>query len=173
MTNQILPFGSEPYFVFLAVLLFSRGMDFFSTWVATPNLHLEGNPIAKRLGWRGGLVFNLIFCVTAAVWPLPAIMVSVMSLLVAARNFQSAWMMRTMGETAYAVFIHEQLMRARPGLFACCIAAQSALTAAVGIPLLLYTNENSIAFAIGCGISGYAFAVLIFSLLSIWRIRRA
>ena len=29
-------------------------MDFLSTWVATPNLVLEGNPIAKKLGWRWG-----------------------------------------------------------------------------------------------------------------------
>ena len=32
----------------------ARGMDFLSTWVATPNLVLEGNPIAKKLGWKMG-----------------------------------------------------------------------------------------------------------------------
>src|SRR5688572_4826118 len=122
MTNQILSLGSGAYFIFLGVLLFSRGMDFFSTWVATPNLALEGNPIAKWMGWRCGILFNIVFCGSIAVWPLPAIMVSAMSLLVAARNFQSAWMMRSMGEATYSLFIHERLMAAHPALFVFCIA---------------------------------------------------
>jgi hypothetical protein len=173
MTDQILPFGSRIYFVFLALLLFSRGMDFLSTWVATPNLALEGNPFAKWMGWRGGLIFNMVFSVALAVWPLPAIMVCSMSLLVAARNFQSAWMMRSMGEGAYSAFMHERMMTTHPALFVVCIAAQSLLTGIVGIALMYVTDERSIAFAIGSGIVGYGVAVLFFSLLSIWRIRRA
>src|SRR6478672_8304876 len=117
MTDQILPFGSRGYFIFLGLLLFSRGMDFLSTWVATPNLALEGNPLAKWMGWRGGLIFNVLFSLFLAVWPLPAIMVSAMSLLVAARNFQNAWLMRSMGEASYSAFIHERLMTAHPALF--------------------------------------------------------
>jgi hypothetical protein len=172
MTDQLIPFASPWYFVFLSILAFSRGMDFFSTWVATPNLVLEGNPIAKKLGWRGGVIFNVVFCGAVAVWPLPAIMVSTMSLLVAARNFQSAWMMRSMGETNYAVWMRERLSQGSPGLFIFCIGAQSGLTALVGLPLMYFTRENSIPFAIGSGICGYATAVLFFSLLSIWRMRR-
>lgn len=173
MTDQILPFGSGLYFGYLALLLFSRGMDFLSTWVATPNLALEGNPLAKWMGWRGGIIFNLVFCAVVSIWPLPAIMVSAMSLLVAARNFQNAWMMRSMGEEAYSTFIHQQLMIARPSLFVSCIAAQSILTGIVGVAVMLVTDERSIAFAIGAGIASYALAVLYFSLLSIWRLRRA
>jgi hypothetical protein len=173
MTDQILPFGSRIYFVFLALLIFCRGMDFLSTWVATPNLALEGNPFAKWMGWRGGIVFNVIFCGFLAVWPLPAIMVCAMSLMVAARNFQSAWMMRSMGEGAYSMFMHERLMAAHPLLFVVCIGAQSLLTGMVGFALMYVTDERSIAFAIGSGIMGYAVAVLFFSVLSLWRIRRA
>src|SRR5687768_17462181 len=172
MTNQILSLGSGAYFIFLGVLLFSRGMDFFSTWVATPNLALEGNPIAKWMGWRCGILFNIVFCGSIAIWPLPAIMVCAMSLLVAARNFQSAWMMRSMGELAYSMWIYERLMTAPRGLFALCIFAQSALTAMVGLPLMLFSDERSIPFAIGAGVMGYAVAVLGFSLFSLWRIRR-
>lgn len=173
MTDQILPLGSTAYFVYLAVLLFSRGSDFFSTWVATPNLALEGNPLAKWMGWRGGIIFNIFFCAAIAVWPLPAIMVSAMSMLVAARNFQSAWMMRSMGEDLYSMFIHERMKTTRPGLFVFSIASQSLLTAIVGFGVMMFSHERSIPFAIGAGICAYAFAVLYFSLLSIWRIRRA
>jgi hypothetical protein len=172
MTDQLVPFASRPYFIFLAIVLFSRGMDFLSTWVATPNLALEGNPLAKWMGWRGGLIFNVAFSIGLAVWPLPAIMVSAMSLLVAARNFQSAWMMRSMGESAYSVFMHERLMAAHPALFLVCIGAQSLLTGLVGFALMYVTDERSIAFAIGSGVLGYAVAVIFFSALSLWRIRR-
>ncbi len=173
MTDEILPFGSTPYFIILALLVFARGMDFLSTWVATPNLLLEGNPLAKKMGWRGGLVVNVVFCLAVAVWPLPAIMVSSMSVLVAARNFQSAWMMRSMGEMAYAVWIHERLTTTPPGLFVFCVVAQSGLTGLVGAGVMLFAPEESIPFAVGAGIAGYAVAALVFSLLSLWRMRRA
>ena len=47
-------FGSRDYCLMVLLLAFARGMDFLSTWVATPNLVLEGNPVAKLLGWRWG-----------------------------------------------------------------------------------------------------------------------
>ena len=50
MTGDFLPFASRGYCCMLALLVFARGMDFFSTWVATPNLVLEGNPLAKKTG---------------------------------------------------------------------------------------------------------------------------
>ena len=54
MTDDLLPFASRGYCLMLALLLFARGMDFLSTWVATPNLVLEGNPLAKKMGWKLG-----------------------------------------------------------------------------------------------------------------------
>ena len=47
--EEFIPFGSREYLALLVLLFWARGMDFFSTWVATPNLVLEGNPIARRL----------------------------------------------------------------------------------------------------------------------------
>src|SRR2546423_14716256 len=102
MTDQILSFASPAYFGTLALLLFSRGMDFLSTWVATPNLKLEGNPFAKWMGWRGGLLFNVLFSLCLPTWPLPPIMLSAMSRLVAARNFPTTLLMGSMGEASYS-----------------------------------------------------------------------
>ena len=87
--EDLIPFGSARYFLILALLLFARGMDFLSTWIATPNLVLEANPIAKKLGWKWGMAVNLLLCPAFALWPLPAIVIITTSLLVAARNFQS------------------------------------------------------------------------------------
>src|SRR5437762_3682919 len=92
------PFGSADYFLLLGILFFARGMDFLSTWIATPNLVLEGNPIAKKLGWKWGVVVNVALVTGLAMWPLSAIVVATASVLVASRNFQSAWLMHSMGE---------------------------------------------------------------------------
>ena len=62
MTGDTLPFGSRAYLRMLGLLLFGRGADFLSTWVATPNLVLEGNPLAKKLGWKLGAFVNLALC---------------------------------------------------------------------------------------------------------------
>ena len=172
MTDQFVPFGSERYFIVLALALFSRGMDLLSTWITSPRLVGEGNPIAKWMGWRGGIISSVIFSAVVAVWPLPAIVVSVMSLLVAARNFQAAWMVRSMGEAAYAMFIHERMAATQPGLFVFCMAAQSGIFALVGGALVWTTPAASIAATVGWGIVGFAFANITFTMLSLWRNRR-
>src|SRR5262249_17382436 len=94
-------FGSQDYLLMLALLAFARGPDFLSTWIATPNLVLEGNPLAKKLGWKWGLIVNAVLVTVLAVLPLAAIVVSTASVLVAARNFQSAWLMNSLGEHLY------------------------------------------------------------------------
>src|SRR5215471_19927536 len=99
--EDLVPFASRDYWLLLALLIFSRGMDILSTRVATPNLVLEGNPVAKLLGWRWGIVVNIAFCFGVAFSLVTGVAISTMSLLVAAKNFQSAWLMRSMGEVNY------------------------------------------------------------------------
>src|SRR5882762_9599511 len=129
--EDLIPLGSRLYWFLLLLLVLSRGADFFSTWVATPNLVLEGNPIAKRLGWKGGLVANVVLCVTFAMWPLSAIAIATTSVLVAARNFQSAWLMRTLGEEAYRDWYIEHLQQTGLPLYLLCLAGQTLPTALV------------------------------------------
>jgi len=99
--DDTFPFASRDYCLMLLLLVFARSMDFLSTWIATPNLVLEGNPIAKKLGWQWGLLLNVALVGVLAMWPLSAIVVATASVLVAARNFQSAWLMHSLGEEAY------------------------------------------------------------------------
>src|SRR5947209_11222597 len=99
--DKPVPFASQAYFLFLSLLLFARGTDFLSTWIATPNLILEANPIARKLRWKWGITVNVAMCLGFACWPLTAIIISTTSVLVAARNFQHAWLMRSHGEDNY------------------------------------------------------------------------
>jgi hypothetical protein len=148
-------------------------MDFLSTWIATPNLVLEANPIARKLGWKGGIILNLILCVAFAFWPLPAIVIITTSLLVASRNFQSAWLMRSLGEERYRCWMAEKLAQTDWGLYLFCLFAQTVLVASVGGCLMAFSHWASIPFAVGTGIITYALAVTFYTLLSVWRIRRS
>src|SRR5437867_13407710 len=171
--EDLAPLGSRQYWFYLSLLMLSRSTDFFSTWIATPNLVLEGNPIAKKLGWRGGVILNLTLCVTFAAWPLCAITIATTSVLVAARNFQSAWLMRTLGEEGYRDWYVQRLQQTSLPLYLFCLLGQTLLTAGVGGVLMYFCNGSLISFAIGLGIVAYALAVTIYTLLSVWRIRRA
>jgi len=171
-------FGSNKYFLMLALLLFGRGMDFLSTWVATPNLALEGNPIAKKLGWKWGFLLNAVLVIVLAMWPLSALVVATASVLVAARNFQSAWLMRSLGEDAYREWHVQRVRETRVTLHLFCLAGNTLLTAAVGAVLVYFSHTEPakwelVPFAIGMGMIAYAIAVAVYSLLAIWRIHRA
>jgi len=170
--EDFLPFPSREYFLVLLLLLVSRGMDVLSTWVATPNLVLEGNPIAKKLGWRWGLPVNIAICAVLAFWLLPAIVISTTSVLVAARNFQSAWLMRSLGEEAYRDWHVDRIQETRVTLYLFCLAGNTLLTAAVGAAVIYFSN-HIIVFAIGVGVIAYAGAVAFYTLLAIWRMRRS
>jgi len=174
--DDSVPFASREYFIFLAVLAFSRGADFLSTWVATPHLVLEGNPIAKWLGWKWGAVVNVVLVASLAMWPLSAIIVSTASVLVAARNFQSAWLMRSMGEEAYRDWYVQRASETRITLYLFCLAGNTLLTAIVGTALVCFSTTRDyvllVPLGIGMGIIAYSVAVLVFTLLSVWRSRR-
>jgi hypothetical protein len=171
--DEFVPFASREFFLTLGFLLLARGMDVLSTWVATPNLVLEGNPVAKLLGWRWGVPVNLLVCFALAFWPLPAIVLSTTSVLVAARNFQSAWLMRTLGEEAYRDWHVERVQETRITLYLLCLAGNTVLTAIVGAAVIFFSDRQVVPFGIGVGIIAYAGAVAFYTLLAIWRLRRA
>lgn len=172
--DQMVPFGSQTYGWVLLLLLFARGMDFLSTWVATPNMVLEGNPLAKKLGWKWGIAINLLLCVAFAFWPLPGLVISTTSVLVAARNFQSAWLMRSMGEVAYRDFHIARVQETKVTLYLFCLFAQTALVGGVGAAIAWVAGEGQPELlAIGLGIVAYALAVAFYTLLGAVRLRRA
>src|SRR5271157_2958243 len=173
MSDEFVQFGCRTYAQMCLLLLTARGMDFLSTRIATPTLALEGNPIAKKLGWKWGLVVNLALCLGFAFWPLPAIVISTTSILVAARNFQSAWLMRSLGEQLYRDWHVERIQETSVTLYLFCLFAQTALTGGVGAAVIYFSEWRLVPLAIGLGIVAYALAVAFYTLLGIWRMRRA
>src|SRR5215831_12061037 len=175
MIDDTVVFGSRSYAQLFLLLLVSRGMDFLSTWLATPNMVLEGNPIARKLGWKWGIPVNFALCFGFAFSPLPAIVISTTSVLVAARNFQSAWLMRSLGEQLYRDWHIERVQETNVTLYLFCLFAQTVLTAGVGAAVIYFSNwqRDLVPLAIGLGIIAYALAVAFFTLLGIWRLRRS
>lgn len=170
--EEIVPFGSKEYCAFLSVLLFARGADFLSTWIATPTLLLEANPLARKLRWKWGIAVNFVLCFLFAFWPLAAIIISTTSVLVAARNFQLAWLMRSHGEQNYRDWFVERLDETPPTLFLFCLIAQTFLTAAVGGVLMYFSGfRELVPLGIGLGIVGYAGAVMVYTLIAVYRHR--
>ncbi len=173
MIEDSVSFGGGTYLVLLGLLTASRGMDFLSTWLATPNLALEGNPIARWLGWRWGAAVNAAACLGLALWPFPAIVLITTSVLVAARNLQSVWLMRALGEMGYRSWMASRLAETPRGLYLSCLLAQAGLTASVGVALMWFSDEDLLSCGIGMGIVTYSVAVVVFTLLSVRRVWRA
>jgi hypothetical protein len=179
MMDDLVPFGSRSYALIFLLLFVARGFDFLSTWLATPNMVLEGNPIAKKLGWKWGIPVNCAICFGFAFWPLPAIVISTTSVLVAARNFQSAWLMRTLGEQRYRDWHIERIQETNITLYLFCLFGQAVLIAGVGGAVVFLSlraqapqGEPEL-LAIGMGIIAYAAAVTFYTLLGVIRLRRA
>src|SRR5260370_39729305 len=151
----LLPFASRQYWLMLTLLLVARGMDVLSTWVATPNLLLEGNPIARKLGWRWGLPITFGMCVVVAFWALPSIVISTASVLVAARNFQGAWLMRSLGEEGYRDWHVARIQEPRVPLYLFCLAGHTLLTAGEGAAVIHFCDHALVPFGIAVVITAY------------------
>lgn len=165
-------FASRDYLITFGLLVFARGMDFLSTWFATPNLELEANPLAKRLGWKWGAAFNLLLCLAAAHWPLAGLIVVTTSLLVAARNFKSAWLMRALGEADYSALVGEAMNRSSRRSYLVSVLGETLLFGLVGGAVVLSSEWPSLPLAVGMGMVAYAGAVAFYSLLAVWRMWR-
>jgi hypothetical protein len=171
MIEDAIPFASREYWTLFALAAFGRGMDFLSTWVATPNLLLEGNPLVRRLGWKWSGLLNLAICFLLSFWVVTALVVVTTSLLVAARNFQGAWTIRALGEHEYLAWRRQLRAAGGVGLYLGCVLAEAGLTALVGAALVVFTHDV-LPFSIGVGVIAYALALVFFTLLSLWRSRR-
>lgn len=170
--EELVAWGGREYRLLLCVLLGARAMDFLSTWVATPRLRLEANPLARWLGWKRGVVVNVAVCALVAQWPLLTIAFATTSLLVAARNFHSAWLMRTMGELAYQDWMVDRVCESSRLLYLLCLFAQAVFYAGLGLALMLFGDNLLIPSGVGAGMFVYAVAVVFYSLLAYRRIRK-
>lgn len=169
MLDEFIRAGTLQWWVLTMVLWLGRGFDLGSTWLATPNLRLEANPISRRLGWRGGLALNFLIAPLFACWPPLAISLATTSTLLGARNSQQIWLMRSLGEDAYRDWIAERVAHSRLWVVRSCFLAEAFLTALIGGCLMVFSAWALVPFSIGLGILGYSFVIAVYTTLSLRR----
>lgn len=92
--------------VLCGLLLFARIADLGTTWLVTPRLLLEGNPIVRRLRWPFGLL-TLLVCLLPYYHTGLAFSALVTFLLVSASNARGIWFVRAIGEERYLQLLRE------------------------------------------------------------------
>ena len=158
---------------FLAgLILLARLGDLGSTYLATPRLVLEANPIVRRLRWPFGLL-TLLLAVVPYFNTAAAVLVLVPSLLVASRNFGYVWMMRGLGEDRMLALQVEVARRRRfSEAFAYVCAEAGFLAVAAGL-LMFFTEEpRSWPYVFALGVLIWAVALLVHRTAHLRRIFR-
>jgi hypothetical protein len=155
------------------LLLIARLGDVVSTYLATPRMMLELNPVARRFKWPFAWLTVLLFLVPY--WSVPmGLVLLVASLLVCASNFTSVWMIRTVGETAYFESTVEAAGRARlwPALLYSFLPAVFMMLLALTIFVFYPDPNRDWGYYIALGIIAYALVLAIYRPLALIRYRR-
>ena len=146
--------------VLCALLLIGRLGDVGTTYLATPTLALEANPLVRRFGWKYA-AFTIALCLFAYLSPQVAVTLLITSLFVSASNAAKVWVMRTMGEQAYLDFCMDLARRSRLSRAVLGVAASSFfIVLAGGVILFFYSSpDNDWGFWIGMGVVLYGVAM--------------
>lgn len=156
------------------LILIARLGDIGSTYLVSPNLELESNPVMRRLRWPYACLTTLV-CLLPYWSPGAGIVVLVASLLVSASNSSKIWLARAMGETEYLAMMLRMAAHAKPGpslvfsLMPALFMGILALTV-----MFFYPNPNAdLGYYVGLGILGYALVVAIYGPATFLRYRKA
>jgi len=154
--------------------LISRLGDIGTTYLVSPTLRVEANPIARRFGWK------YIFA-TALIALIPyrsihgGVLVLTASFLIAASNASEAMLARFMGEHNYAALNREaiQKMPVPLGLLLICSPAIFLMMLGLMMLLLLPESSNRWGFDTAEGTVTAAAAILIFYPIRFFSERRS
>lgn len=151
-------------------ILIARLGDVGSTYLATPTLRLEGNPLARRAGWWFALA-SLVLCAVPYVSVELGIVVLVPSLLVTASNLSKGWLMRALGEAGYEQFTMLAARQSSVRMALGFTLGSAAFFAAAGATLLVLSGGPSFAsYWFAQGVLLYALAVAVYGSLSVSRL---
>ena len=143
--------------------LISRLGDIGTTYLVSPTLRVEANPIARGLGWK------YVFA-TAVIALIPyrsihgGVVVLTVSFLIAASNASEAMLARFMGEENYAA-LNREAIRNTPvllGLSLLCFPAIFLMMLGLMMLLLFPEPSNRWGFDMAVGTMAAAAAILIF-----------
>lgn len=155
-----------------ALLLFARASDIFTTWLATPRLAHEANPVTKKFGWWFG-VATVLLSFSAYVSESFALALLGISLCVCASNASKLWLMRTLGEAEYHALLLTLMRRSglAQALMLNCFPALFYLV--LGLFICFVDAEPSRGYYLGMGIWAFGVAILVFYPVRYYRVYAA
>lgn len=156
------------------LILLSRIGDVGSTYLLTPKLKLEANPIARRLGWPFAFA-TLLICLVPYWWTSGGIIVLVPSLLVSASNTSKIWFVRAYGESEYLELVRSVARRSKLSHAIMGSIVSALFIALVGLVLLLLCPDQmrDWGFWFGVGLLTYAFIIGFYGSLYFVRLFRS
>jgi hypothetical protein len=144
-----------------ALILFARLGDVGSTYLATPRLLLEANPIVRRLRWPFALL-TLALALTPYFSTTAAVLLLVPSLLVASRNFGYVWMIRGLGEDRMLALQIEVASRRRFSEALLYVFAEAGFLAlAAGLLIFFTEGQHSWPYVFALGVLIWTAALLV------------
>jgi len=164
---------SDPVFphVLAALVLVSRLADVGSTYLASPGLLLEANPIARRIGWPFAML-TLGVCLLPYYSTATGVAVLTVSFLVAGSNLSRCWVMRALGEREYRTMLERAVSRARLSTTVAFILASASCPAVVGALLVSLSAATEWGYWFGIGIVLYAIGIGFYGTLFAFRLFR-
>jgi len=160
--------------VLCVLILGARLADIASTYLATPSLKLEANPVVKRVGWSLPLV-SVMVCVIPYLSVGVGMVVLVVSLWVSADNIARLWFIHALGESAYHDMIQRALDRGSPRELLLTMYAKTICILVLGslLCVLAYASpEPPLSFWFGVGILSYALIGLWMGMHRFWELRK-
>ena len=159
--------------VLCILILVGRIGDIASTYLLTPTLRLEGNLLAKKLGWRFAWL-SVLLCLVPYYSPSLGVIVLVPSLFVSASNIGKIWFVRSFGERQFAELLLSVADggKLRHALFGVALSSAFVMLAGAVLWYLCPDPEEDWGFEFAIGIMAYGMAILVHGSLSYWRLFR-
>ena len=154
------------------LILLGRGGDIGSTYLASPTLRLETNPVIRRFRWPLAIL-SLALCLLPYYNTALAVMVLAPSLLVSGSNLSRGWVAHAVGEEELLAFLRAAARRISLGKALGFAGGGGAFVAlAGGVLLLLSGGEREWAFWFASGVIVYGVAIGVYGSLFLLRLRR-
>lgn len=135
--------------------------DLLTTWLASPSLKLESNPLAKKLGWPFMILASVLLCAAPYLSLEVGVVVVVVSLWLAAQNVLKIWVIRAVGEDEYAAFTARAIRAGTLRGALVCVCAHALLLVLMGSVLCVLSLSAYPQLAFWFGIGILAVAVLV------------
>lgn len=157
-----------------ALILLARLGDIGSTYLATPTLKMEANPLMRFGGWKLAILTTAACLIPYFSAPLGLTML-VLSLLVTGSNLSKGWLMRALGEDLYQAMLLSAVERSTLPVALGFVLGGAASVGLAGLIMVFVSGGPATwGYWAASGVTLYALAIGVYgSLSSIRLFRRA